>query len=189
MKILNSLFIISLVFFSFACGSKSENQESDSENSAPKVNIIEASFFGNVDAIKEHIAYGSDLNVKDDYGSTPLSIAITFNKKDVATELIKGGADLEMPSSDGSTPLISAAFFGRTSIIESLIEAGANIEARNSYGATALDNVTMPFDQLKPVYDQLSKDLGPMGFKLDYDNLKEERNKIALILESAAKKQ
>ncbi|QNL20441.1 ankyrin repeat domain-containing protein [Hyphobacterium sp. CCMP332] len=184
MKNLTSLLILALLFFVIACTSENKNKDESSEKSKPGRNIHEASFFGDVESIKEHIAYGSDLNVKDDYGSTPLHIAITFNKKEVAQELIRGGADLESKSNDGSTPLISAAFFGRTEIVRSLLDHGANPNAQNQYNAKAYDNVTIPFDQLKPVYDQLSRDLGPLGFKLDYDELKKERLVIAQMLET-----
>lgn len=189
MKNLKTLSILALLFFAFACTTDNKSENSESEIKEPKRNIHEASFFGDVESIKEHIAFGSDLNVKDDYGSSPLHIAITFNKKEAARELILGGADLEIKSNDGSTPLITAAFYGRTEIVRTLLENGANPEAQNNYNAKAYDNVSMPFEQLKPIYDQISKDLGPLGFKLDYDELQKERLVIAQMLTSDSTKQ
>lgn len=176
------LMIISLAVVS--CESKGQNNE---ETKAPKVNIHEAAFFGNVNAIKAHIAYKSDLNVKDAYGSSPLSIAALFGKTDVAKLLINAGADLNVTSADGSTPLHTASFFGRTEIVKMLLEKGAETSIKNNYGNTAFESVSTTFESVKEVYDQMSRDLGPMGLKLDYDQLKKARPLIAQLISDAEK--
>ena len=160
---------------------------SETRASKPKTDLSEASFFGDLETVKQHIAYGSDLNKKDEYGSTPLNTAITFGKTEVAIALIEGGADLTITTPDNSTPLHTASFFGRVEIVEALINKGVNIDATNSYGSTALASVSIPFDQIKPAYDQISKDLGPFGFKLDYERLQKARIAISEKLSSATK--
>jgi hypothetical protein len=55
---------------------------------------------------------------------------------------------------------------------------------RNSYNSTALESVTAPFEAVKPIYDQLSKDLGPLGLKLDYKELKQNRVIIADLIKN-----
>jgi ankyrin repeat protein len=42
---------------------------------APDISIHDAAKDGNIEAIKQHIAAGTDVNAKDDYGRTPLYIA------------------------------------------------------------------------------------------------------------------
>ena len=182
LKLISGTLIILLVAIS--CESKGQDSE---KTEAPKVNIHEAAFFGNVNAIKEHIAAKSDLNVKDAYGSSPLSIAALFGKPDVAKLLINGGADLNVRSADGSTPLHTAAFFGRTEIVKMLLEKGADTSLKNNYGNTALESVSTDFEDVKGVYDQMSRDLGPMGLKLDYDQLKTARPQIAQLIVEAEK--
>jgi ankyrin repeat protein len=67
------------------------NRADTKEGQAPKMEIHQAVFMGNLEEVDRHIAYGSDLNVKDDYGSTPLNIAATFGHTEIAQHLIKGG--------------------------------------------------------------------------------------------------
>lgn len=169
---------------SSSCTQSEKDGVVESEMVAPKVTIQEAAFFGNTDAMKKHISAKTDLNQKDDYGSTPLHIASTFGKTEVARLLIEGGADLNATSADGSTPLHIAAFYGRTEIVKALLTQNADVSIRNSYKATALESVETPFENVKPVYDQLSKDLGGFGLRLDYDDLEASRPVIAELIKN-----
>jgi ankyrin repeat protein len=171
------LFSLMVLLSIVACSSSESGQPK-----APSKSIHEAAFFGDAEAIKQHIAFGTDLNQKDEYGSTPLSIAITFNKPAVAHALINGGADLSATTADGSTALHSAVFYGRTEIVKELLKKNVNLEAVNNFGSTPLAIVTTPFEQVKPIYDQISKDLGPLGFRLDYDELQLARIEISQLL-------
>lgn len=176
-----------IIFFSCQGQDKKTNRQinetSVSEIKPPTLDIHAATFMGNLEAIDQHIKAGSDLNEKDQYGSTPLTIAATFNKTDAAIALINAGADLNMKSADGSTPLHTSSFFCRKEIVEALLEKGADKTIRNQYGSTPLETVSSPFADVKGIYDQISKDLGPLGFKLDYKYLEATRPIIAEILE------
>lgn len=148
----------------------------------PEIDIYTAALFGDLKAINQHIAAGTDLNSKDDYGSTPLIIAATFGKTEVAKVLIEAGADLNITNNDGATALHPAAFLCRTEIVEALLERGIDKNIENKYGSTALESVSVPFESVKPIYDQFSKDLGPLGLKLNYDQIKKTRPVIADLL-------
>ena len=152
------------------------------EHSAPGVSLHIAALQGNIDAIRQHIKAGSDLNAKDAYGSTPLIIAAVFGKSEVALALIEAGADLNIKNNDGSTPLITAAVLCRTEIFEALLEKGADKTLRNGAGKTALEAVAGPFDNAKSIYDSIGKALKPLGLKLDYERIKKTRPKIAEML-------
>lgn len=141
-----------------------------------------AAFMGNTEAIQQHIHAGTNLDIKDEYGSTPLTIAITFGKTDAAILLIEAGADINIKTNDGSTALHVAALFCRTEVIESLLAHGADKSIQNDYGATALQTISIPFENARPIYDQLSKDLGPLGLKLDYNRIEKTRPVIAEML-------
>jgi len=162
-----------------SCSGEKKSESDHTQIKAPTQTLFEAAFLGKADLVKQHIAAGTELNQKDDFGSTALTIAITFDKTEAAKALIEGGADIEIPSADGSRALHSAAFFGRTEVVKALLAKGADTNARNSFGATALQSVQTPFNDVKPIYDQMKRDLAPLGLKLDYEYLAEQRVIIA----------
>lgn len=183
------ILILSIAFLSFTSCQSQEKKAKNNDSTvtqekveAPSEDIHSATFLGNVKAVEQHIEAGSDLNVKDQYGSTPLIIATTFGKTEVAKMLINAGADLHITNNDGSTPLHVASFFCRTVIVKSLLDKGADKTLKNNYGSTPLGSISTPFDEVKPIYDQLSKDLGPFGLKFDYKHLEKERPIIAELL-------
>jgi CubicO group peptidase (beta-lactamase class C family) len=157
------------------------------ETSTMSASLHLAALQGNVEAIRQYIEAGTDLNQKDEYGSTPLIIATTFGKTEVAKALIEAGADMEIRDTNGSTPLHIAAFFGRTDIVRALLDKGANKYSRNNSGSTALDIVSSPFEYDKATYDQLGAALGPLGLNLDYERIKTTRPKIAAMLRPGIK--
>ncbi len=160
-------------------------QETPQTTVAPLVNIHVAALQGHIDAVRQHIDAGTNLDEKDEYGSTPLIIAATFGKTDVARALVDAGADTGMTNNDGSTALHISAFLCRTEIVEMLLADGAASSARNAAGKTALDIVAGPFEDVRGIYDQLGKGLKPLGLRLDYDRLKRTRPRIARMLRGA----
>lgn len=182
-----SLLALVLLIGLGACNKSNETDGASSKTEAPRMSIQEAAFFGNANAVKGHIQAKSDLNEKDAYGSTPLHIAATFDKTQVAILLINGGADINATGGDGSTPLHTAAFFGRVEIVKALLAKNPDTSARNNYNSTALESVSAPFEAIKPFYDQMSKDLGPLGLKLNYEELKANRVTIAELITNASK--
>jgi len=152
------------------------------EDPTPHVSLQIAALQGNIDAIHQHINAGSDLDVKDEYGSTPLIIATTFGKTEVARALIEAGADMKITNNEGATPLHIAAFFCRTEIVQALLDNGADKNALNKARRTALETVAGPFDNVKVIYDHLGKGLKPLGLRLDYDRIKRTRPRIAEML-------
>jgi ankyrin repeat protein len=108
----------------------------------PSVDIHQAAREGNIEAVKQAIADGGDVNVKDkrrwiDFrsgfrlrrnGETPLHDAAT---KEVAELLISKGADVNAKNNDGVTPLHYAARYGRKEVAELLIAKGAEVNAKS----------------------------------------------------------
>lgn len=147
------------------------------------VDIHAAIVAGNLAAVKQYIASGSNLNVRDPLGgSSPLITACVFDRTEMARLLIDAGADVNFRNNDGSTPLHTAAFFCRLEIVRLLLARSANRGIRNKYGQTAGETVAAPFANMKPVYDGIGKMLEPMGLKMDYAYIEKTRPLIASLL-------
>ncbi len=83
---------------------------------------------GNIEAVKQHIAAGVDVNVKDKYGMTPLHNAvgngIRKGHKETAELLIAKGADVNTKNNNGGTPLGLAIWIKETEIAALLRKHG-----------------------------------------------------------------
>ena len=98
---------------------------------APDISIHEAAYTGNIEAVKQHLAAGADVNAKASRGWTPLHAAAT---KEIAKLLIAKGADVNAKDKIGGTPLHLAAHSGLKEIVELLIANGANTNAKIEAG-------------------------------------------------------
>ena len=72
---------------------------------APDIDIYGAAYSGNIDAVKQHLASGTDVNAKDKSGWTPLHWAASKVHNKTAKLLIKEGADVNAVNKDGQSPL------------------------------------------------------------------------------------
>ena len=104
----------------------------------PDISIHDAAGEGNIEAVKQHIAAGTDVDAKT-RGETPLLWAARFGQSQVAELLIAEGADVNAKNVVGQTPLHWAAMAGHKEIIELLIAAGADVNAKTNDGQTPLD--------------------------------------------------
>ena len=75
------------------------------------ISIHEASKKGNLEAVKQHLAAGSDVNAKDENGETPLHLSAAFGHKEIAELLIAEGADVNTQITFGQTPVDYAINF------------------------------------------------------------------------------
>jgi len=115
---------------------------------APDISILDAAWDGNIEAVKQHLAAGTDVNAKDSSkalffsGSddrTPLHNAATFGHKEIVELLIAKGADVNAKTAGRVTPLHNAAFGGYKEIAELVIAEGADVNAKSEGGHTPLD--------------------------------------------------
>jgi len=180
--VMTAMLVVTLLIVVSCATLENSSKETGQPSKPPDVSLHEAALQGNVDAVRQHIKAGSDLNEKDIYGSTPLIVAATFGKTEVARAVIDAGADINIPNNDGSTPLHIAAFLCRTEIVKALLDKGADKHLRNNAGSTAYDSVAAPFDDVKGFYDSIGKALGPLGLELDYEQIRMTRPKIAEML-------
>ena len=103
---------------------------------APNNLIHKAAEEGNIEAVKQHLAAGWDVNAKDEDGWTPLYYATT---EEIAGLLIAKGADVNAKAEDGNTPMCVETGAANKKIIELLIAEGADVNPNDFH--TPLDRV------------------------------------------------
>lgn len=190
LNLISKCALLAIVLTTAACGNQKDASGSGAASEAqakvdpPKVDIHTAVLTGNMEALKQHIAAGSNLNEKDPYGgSSPLISASLFGKTEEAKVLIEAGADINFQNNDGSTALHVASFFCRPEIVQMLLAKGADKTIKNKFGATAYESVVIPFADVKSAYDMMATMLGPMGLTLDYAYLEKTRPVVATMLQ------
>ena len=92
---------------------------------------------GNVEAVKQHLADGADVNVKDEArGLTPLHFATQHGQKEIVELLIADGAYVNAKMNNGMTPLDCSALIppssNKTEIVDLLSKHGG--EASGVFG-------------------------------------------------------
>ena len=64
---------------------------------------------GDIEAVKQHLAAGADVNAGGVFGTAPLHLTADRGHTEVVELLISKGADVNAKTKDGWTPLHSAA--------------------------------------------------------------------------------
>ena len=67
----------------------------------PDISIWDAAEKGNIEAVKQHLAEGVDVNAKHGVGQTPLREAARLGHKEIAELLIAKGADVNAKTDSG----------------------------------------------------------------------------------------
>ena len=103
---------------------------------APDISIHDAAKGGNIEAVKQHLNDGADVELKCvNCGGTVLGHAAINGHKELAELLIAKGADVNTKNKDSTTPLHQASLGGRKEVAELLIAKGADVNAKVVSGA------------------------------------------------------
>jgi len=84
------------------------------------------------------VEQGADINVKDQFGNTPLHNQASYFNHDLLGLMIDLGADIEAKNNSGETPLFSAVDKYNITSVNTLLARGANIHAKNKRGHAPL---------------------------------------------------
>ena len=120
---------------------------------SPDISIHDAAINGKIEAVKQQLAAGVDVNAGDVVGETPLHCA---KNKEVAELLIAKGADVNAKDNGGWTPLHPASYDGHREVVELLITNGANVNSLSESKETPLDLAIFAFTSALKIHD--SKD-------------------------------
>jgi len=109
--------------------------------------ILAAAFIGDVEAVKQHLNNGVDVNTKNEDGNTPLHVAAWKGHKEIAKLLIARGAGVGEKNKEDETPLffiISKSWDwehkATSEIVELLITSGADVNVKNRRGTFLLQD-------------------------------------------------
>lgn len=90
--------------------------------SAPRATLHQSVQKGDLKAVQQHIAAGTDLNAKDRVGYTALQLAVLKGDLPVVKALVAGGADLNRTGPGGKTALDLSREKGRVAITQVLMQ-------------------------------------------------------------------
>jgi len=94
---------------------------------------------GHLFKVIEFLAQGADVNVRNDYGATPLIEASLRGYRSMVRTLLEHGADVGTADTVfGATALNFAALTGQAEVVELLLKWGADVNAKDYDGRTAL---------------------------------------------------
>ena len=130
---------------------------------------------GNLQAVKQHLAKGLDINAKNKDGITALQIATLLGQYEIAELLVQKGADVNAKANDGTTALHSAAFLGRHKEAKLLLENRIDADIRNNDGATAIDILNLDWRTTQFIAQMLS-------IQVDKEKVEDGRNRIKKLL-------
>ena len=131
---------------------------------APDISIQDAIKEGDIQAVMQHLAAGTDVNAKDERGETAMFSAVIGGYNEIAKMLINKGADVGVKNKAGFTPLHEGAYSGHKEIVELLIASGADVNAMKIDGMTPLDMAT--FGNQNEIANLLRKRGGKTGEEL-----------------------
>ena len=92
----------------------------------------------NVDALREFLAQGVDVDIRDENGRTALLLATYHDAVKSAQLLIEAGADVNAMDDIHDSPYLYAGAEGRLEILLMTLDSGADLSSVNRYGGTAL---------------------------------------------------
>lgn len=117
------------------CGSDPGHVDSSSRQTPLHLAV----WLGDVAVVQLLLAAKVDVNSKDIWGATPLSLAACNHEDNKIMELILAhGASIECQNNDGFRPLHYAAYYNRPASLRILLDRSANINAATKSGMTAL---------------------------------------------------
>jgi len=96
---------------------------------------------GDIDAVRELIDHGADVDARDRYGQTGLMRAAHAGYRDIVETLIEHEADLNVTAKFGLSALMLAVVAGHPEIARLLARAGADLSLKGT-GAPGFSNKT-----------------------------------------------
>lgn len=101
--------------------------------------LLKACRQGDIDAARELIASGANVNTRDSWSSTPLKYASSNGHAEIVELLLDAGITVNERSRMARNPLMFASRNGNFDIVELLLKRGAQPDLVDMSGDSALD--------------------------------------------------
>lgn len=108
----------------------------------PTLSLYRAIQLGDLNQLRRHLFWGTDVNQTDPAGDTPLHVAARQGEVVITETLINGGARLEPQDRQGRTPLYIALRSGKTEVAQLLVRRGAAVDTNALLFALVRDGLT-----------------------------------------------
>jgi len=103
------------------------------------LDFLAAVELGVVNIARGMLIGGGDVNAKDEFDNTALSIACENGNVPLVKILLENGAALNAKDRQGMTPLIHAVIGGNVNVVKLLLKKGVYIDVKDMYNQTALN--------------------------------------------------
>jgi len=101
--------------------------------------IHDAATLDNVEALKNALQGGADVNELNKHGFSALMLAAWYGREASARVLIENGADVNLKRESGITALIWAISRGHAGIVRLLIDNGVDLDKKDNRGRIPLE--------------------------------------------------
>ena len=106
---------------------------------APDISIHKAAKDGNIEAVKQRLNSGADVEARGLNGGAPLHFAALGGRKEIAELFLAKGANLNAKDDNGWTPLHHASRPDGKEVVELFLAKGADVNAQMDDDRTPLD--------------------------------------------------
>jgi len=107
-------------------------------NIGPYTWLMYAAALGRVKIVETLISSGAHIDAQDEFGKTPLTVALTHSRVSTAKLLINNNANVNIAEKWGATPLSIACSNGYFDIVELLLQKGASVSVKGDNGRAVL---------------------------------------------------
>lgn len=130
-----------------------------------KAPVALAAMYDSPDIVDQLIAFGADVNQKDERGVTPLYWASMLENSNIAQALLNAGADVNVQSFTGITPLMRAILNNKPDLVRLFLNEDTDLTIKDKKGETALDkakkiNNPIIINLLNAIPKQFKKKIG-----------------------------
>ena len=100
--------------------------------------FLEAAAEGNIEALKQYLEQGVDINAQNRQKRTAILTAAMHDHLDAVSFLIEAGADIDLQDETCFNPFLYACIHNKLELVQMMVKAGTNLELLTRFGGVGL---------------------------------------------------